>query len=425
MKSRHTARSAGHAAATVSDRAFRRLLRTCLRIALWFHAALCVLFGGRLRRPVMSGTDGARVLLTGKFFSDNWISAHIDPILRARTCAGVTLVTTFPVAPRPGLVVQPPYAWLSRLIGDTGARLITFGWIAFRDRPDWVGGFHLLVNGLVSLLVARMVGARSMYFCVGGPVEVIGGGVYTENRVFERMVDPDPVIERRLLDAVRRFSLVVTMGESARSYFREHGVTGQIEVISGAVDIARHRPSEESPVADIVFVGRLVHIKRVDILLQAIALVAQTRPDLSAIIVGDGPLKQSLLDQAEALGVAGRVRFAGQQSDVARWLRMGRLFIMCSDSEGLSLALAEAMLCGLPAVVSDVGDLGDLVHPGVSGYLVDSREPAAFADAMLRVLSDEPARLAMAASARRIALKFDPAAVAEQWDGVLVQRAGR
>ena len=61
-----------------------------------------------------------------------------------------------------------------------------------------VGGFHLLLNGLAAALMARMVGARSLYFCVGGPAEVLYGGILSENRFFEKLKVPHASIERIL-----------------------------------------------------------------------------------------------------------------------------------------------------------------------------------------------------------------------------------
>ena len=63
------------------------------------------------------------------------------------------------------------------MVGGTPARLLTFAWLALRERPHVLGGFHLLLNGLVTQLLARLCGARSLYFCGGGPTEVLDGGV--------------------------------------------------------------------------------------------------------------------------------------------------------------------------------------------------------------------------------------------------------
>ena len=106
------------------------------------------------------------------------------------------------------------------------------------------------------------------------------------------------------------------------------------------------------------------------------------------MIVGDGPLRQELETLAAALGLGDAVEFAGQRVDVSSILGRSRVFVLTSKTEGLSLALMEAMMAGLPAVVSDVGDLGDLVRHGENGYLVDVQTPDRFAERIAAILKD-------------------------------------
>ncbi len=400
-----------------------RVSRTVLR---WFIRTSLVVFAALMR--VARAIGGARsgstsgpghMLLTGAFYSENWIAAHLDPLLRSQRCAEVTVVTLFPIAPRAGLKVVAPPAWMLSVAGRTGARLLLFLWLGVSTRPTHVGGFHLLINGLLAAFLGNLVGARSVYFCVGGPAEVLGGGIRSENRLFERIIDPDLVIEGQLLAAVRNFDLIVTMGRQAKDFFERRGVESRIAVISGALDVERYHPVDGSKAADIVFVGRLVPIKRIDLLLGALQVLAARLPACNAVIVGDGPLRQDLEALAVKWGVAERVRFVGLQADVVTWLQSARVFVLCSDSEGLSLALAEAMLCGLPAVVSNVGDLGELVETGRNGILVDGRTPEDFARALLDVLGDPDEYRAMSERARASALRFELGAVARQWDDAL------
>jgi glycosyltransferase involved in cell wall biosynthesis len=314
--------------------------------------------------------------------------------------------------------VAPP-AWLGRLTGRTGSRLLTFAALALRSRPHVVGGFHLLLNGLAAAPLARLIGARSLYFCGGGPTEVLDGGVWGQNRLFTRMETPDHVVEARLLRAVGRFDVVITMGRRAVEYFRSRGVDTAFHVVSGGMDPLRFSPASEEPRADLILVARLSAIKRADLFLETVERVVRSRPDVRAIVVGDGPLLPDLERQASALGLRDRVEFAGHQADVEHWLRQARVFVLTSDSEGLSLALMEAMLCGLPAVVSDVGDLPELVEHGVNGFLVRERTPEAFARPLMDLLGD-PQRLAsFSARARSAALRYSLAEVSQRWDRIL------
>ena len=399
----------------------RLIVLAVIGILLAGIGTLSVLGGLLIPRRRRAAGKPADILMTGSFHSNNWIASHLGPLARAQSCGRLRVVSTFPIAPMDKLELVVPPATLRRLAGDTGARLLTFFWEGIRRRPDYVAGFHLLINGLLAQLLARITGARSMYFCVGGPAEVLGGGINSENRLFERLGTPSVSVERALLRAVRRFDLIITMGSRARTFFQEAGVRCAIHVVSGGIDASRYQPATEPPDADMIFVGRLVPIKRVDLLLECVRIVATSRPDVRLVVVGDGPLRHELEDQANRLGIQSNVHFAGQQSDMPAWLRRARLFMLTSDSEGLSLALMEAMLCGLPAIVSDVGDLGDLVQSGANGYLVPGRSAAPFAERVLQVLQDSGELSRLARNARDSALKHELGECSKLWDTVLSQ----
>ena len=287
-------------------------------------------------------------------------------------------------------------------MGSVPSRLIVFVVEALRERPDWVGGFHLLINGLLAGVLARVVGARSLYICVGGPAEVLDGGLLGENRLFSRLEVPDALVERRLLQAVSDFDLVITMGEGAKQFMARRTTARAIHVHGGGIDDRRFHPAAEPmPDTDLVFVGRLAPIKEVDLFLKVVQAAAARKPDLRALVVGDGALRPSLEELALALGIKGNVTFLGQRADVEDQLRRARVFMLTSRSEGLALSVIEAMMCGLPAIVPAVGDLGDVVKDGVNGFLVAGRRPQDFATPLLTLLA-EPDRLA---AFRQAALK--------------------
>lgn len=395
-----------------------RLMRAAIRGGLAVHAVLLkwlARFGPALREP---GPEGVDVLLTGTFHSANWIKAHVAPLAGARRCRSITIVGSADVSGIARVSVVAVPAWLRRIAGGVPARLLMFWIVALTRRPHVVGGFHLLINGLAVPIVARSVGARGWYFCVGGPREALDGGVHQENPYFARVGRPDPVIERRLLDAVRACDLVVTMGTSAASYFAGHGVR-RIEVISGGIEAERFQRNAIVPTFDLLVAARLVPIKRLDRYLEVVAILAAARPGFRAAIVGDGPLRGELEQRASRLALGPHLTFAGQQTDMGSWLAKGRIFMLTSESEGLALAIIEAMTCGLPVVAPRIGDLADLVEDGVNGFLVAEPEPALLAAAVQRLL-DDPATLArFSAAAERSARRYHRPAAIDKWDGVL------
>ncbi len=402
---------------------FRRwMTRRLLRAFVLSHKLVTDLvtpIGRLLRRRSSNGPK--RILLTGTFYSENWIESLVAPMAASREAADICIVTTYGVPPMEKVSAVFPPDWLCRVVGKVPARLIVFCLLAIRRRPDVLGGFHLLINGLVALTVARLVGARSLYFSVGGPMEVLDGGIWGENRLFALLGAPDAVLERRLLQAIGRFDQVITMGSRAAEYFREHGADTAIDPVPGGIDASRFEADGRSPDVDIVVLGRLVEVKRVDVFLQAVHLASRTLPSIRAVVVGDGDCRDDLQRMVEELGIESNVQLVGRQPCVISWLRRARLFALCSDSEGLALALIEAMMCGLPAVVSNVGELTDLVHDGINGYVVSRRDPAGFAERFVELLSDDQKLADFTAAARQAAMEFELSAIARRWDAVLAR----
>ena len=400
---------------------WRVAVRTALRGYLFALG-----FAGRMGREPRPPVGGYHVLLTGTFSSDNWILAHLAPLAAASACRRVTMVATSRVPAIDKVDAVYPPRWLRRVAGDVASRLLVFIVVAVRTRPDAVGGFHLLINGLVAALLARTTGARAWYFCVGGITELRDGGVWGENAYFARIRWPDPVAERLLLRAASAFDLIVTMGSGAIGELRRRGVIDpQFAVISGGITDSGPPDRRRDREFDAILVARLVPIKRIELFIDSIAELRAVRPHSRAVIVGDGPLRAALTDHARRRGVAGAITFAGHQDDVRAWLGNARVFVLTSRSEGLALSMMEAMMEGLPAVVPRVGDLGDLVEDGRNGYLIDDPSPTTFAAHIAQVLRDDRRYREFADCARLSGMTVSTQAATTRWESVLTDVPAR
>ncbi len=411
--------AAGPTSGRGADGARGVLARMALRLGMLIYGitlALGGLLGGLRKRPAGGRYE---VLATGTFYTDNWLVTHLAPLASSQRCTRVRMVAAAAVPDIPGVEPVYPPPWLKGLVGAVAARLLVFAWLAVRDRPHVLAGFHLLLNGLAAILLARTLGVYSVYFCGGGPREVEGGGYLTENRLFNKLPGPDRFIEKRLLRAVGAADATILMGSRAVEYFERHAPSSTYYVLPGGFDGNRFRPADTRPRYDLITVGRLSPVKRVDVFLHAIRFATEHKPDISALIVGEGPSMGELRDLAERLELGSQVSFVGWQTQVEDWLRDARVFVLTSESEGVSQAMIQAMLCGLPAVVSDVGDLGDVVVQGVNGYLVGDPTLEAFADRFVDVLTSDVSRERMAASARETASRYDRREVANRWNTIL------
>ncbi|WP_089416328.1 glycosyltransferase family 4 protein [Vitreoscilla filiformis] len=164
-------------------------------------------------------------------------------------------------------------------------------------------------------------------------------------------------------------------------------------------------------------IGRLEEVKGQDVALEALARLPADRPVQLQLVGADSTAWAAhLRTQVQRLGLADRVQFLGQRSDVAALLTQMDAVLAPSRREALSLTLVEAAAAGRPAIASHVGGIPEVVRDGVSGWLVPPDDPPALAQAIARLAAlPAPERAAMGAAARRHYLEhFTQAAMVSQ-----------
>ena len=182
----------------------------------------------------------------------------------------------------------------------------------------------------------------------------------------------------------------------ARELERQGFSSRRIVVLPNAVDTTRFRPHRtRAPGAPFtaVYVGRLVPEKELGTLLDAWALAFRERANTRLVLVGGGPLEQPLRDQAERLGIAAQLTFAGHRDRVEDVLAEADIGVLPSRIEGLSNALLEFMAAGLPPVASRISGSEDFVAPGRNGWLFRVADVAALAACLREAEALPPARL--------------------------------
>jgi glycosyltransferase involved in cell wall biosynthesis len=185
--------------------------------------------------------------------------------------------------------------------------------------------------------------------------------------------------------------------------------------VHNGISVSTFSPSKESGEVErsrlgigrdeflLVCAARLAEAKGIDILLQAIAGAARRGIACKCIIAGDGPLRDKLLRQAKDLHLSELVRFVGFQRDVRPYLHAASAFILTSHLEGLPLAVLEAMACGLPCIVTNVGGNAEAVGHGINGLVITPGSVKEAEDAIVRLATQDAERLQMASKARAIA----------------------
>jgi len=323
-----------------------------------------------------------RIMVTGTFHNPNWYLSHITPLTRSGV-KEVILVVDEPQLPLDRVRLVCPHRWARRLLGRIGAQFVWVIVAGLRFQPDLYMGYHIVPGACIALVVAKLLGRPACYQMTAGPVEIVGGGFQARESIAGLLGCPSRLVEAMALAVVNCFELVVVRGSKAKRFLADHGVKGTKAIVTGSIQSRRGMSQPERDI-HLVFVGRLAPVKQVDQFIAIVDAASHTMPSLRAAIVGEGPLMSDMRSKVEQLGLAEVVEFLGKRTDVTTILLRSRVFLLTSQSEGLSIAMAEAMSAGAVPIVANVGELGDLVDDGVNGHLV---QPNCIDEYVQKVLS--------------------------------------
>jgi glycosyltransferase involved in cell wall biosynthesis len=286
-------------------------------------------------------------------------------------------------------------------------------------RPDILQGSGMLTNLLARLVAPRTAG-------VVNTVQVLPDAPRSDGRVLGAWARA--VAGRVARGRTDRF---IAVSDAVKRGLVEAGVpTGRIRTVYPAVDVdaliasAREQPPAGLPEGHplVGMLGRLEPVKGSGYLIAAAARVRGSMPDVAVVIAGDGSERSGLEPRAATTGVT----LIGDVSCASGFLSALDVVVVPSLSEAFGLVAAEASALGKPVVATSTGGLPEVVEHGVSGLVVPPRDPAALADAILRLLGDPAMRARMGEAGQRIVReRFGLERMADELVAVYRDIAGR
>jgi sugar transferase (PEP-CTERM/EpsH1 system associated) len=285
-----------------------------------------------------------------------------------------------------------------------------------RDYPRLYRLFQQLRPAVVHTRNLAALEATVPAWAAGVPVRIHGEHGWSQQ---------DPEGRRRRYQYVRRLyrpfvGRYVALSRHIDEYLEcQVGIPAErISQIYNGVDIERFRPAQERrPIAGCPFggpedwlvgwVGRMDPVKDVYGLVQAFARAVMRWPvaakHMRLVLIGDGPVRESIKQFIERNGLGERIWLAGERADVADVMQGLDCFALPSLGEGISNTILEAMATRLPIVSTRVGGNGELIESGMTGLLVPPGDTDALAEALLRYFRDRAMARRHARAARRVA----------------------
>jgi len=306
---------------------------------------------------VAAGLDSSRYRSVACLFRDGWLRRRCEQLGIETHIIGIS-----------GML---DVRWLRRFCGLVRRRGVDL----IQAHEFGANTYGALAARLLGIPAVATVHGRSYY------------GERLKRRLAYRMVARGATMVA-VSEDVKRF-LVQTTGAAEHRIRVVHNGIGSIARPSAA-EAGRRRQAlgitEEGRIVGVV--GSLYGVKGHRYLLEAAPQILKAYPATRFVIVGRGELEATLGEQAARLGLEGRVRFLGFREDVAELLSVFDVFALPSLSEGLSIALLEAMAAGRPVVATAVGGNPELIIDRETGLLVPPGDARSLADAIGRLLQD-------------------------------------
>jgi glycosyltransferase involved in cell wall biosynthesis len=346
--------------------------------------------------------------------SDAKLRSKLAPLVALPEVAELTLIRRTPLDMDGVRDVCPP-EWLRGwgLLAEAWRLLALLRRCAQRPRPSFLVSFFFFPHALYIELARRLFGVATV------PVAISHEDV-------ERALT-----SRFWTSLVRQAHALGVRGERSAAALRPLGLPpGHVFVPPNVFEAGPFVPSQETAKEwDVVYVGGFEPVKRLEVLLEALALARRRLGRLRALLIGDGPERARLEAARGRLGLGEDLLIEGWQpaEHVARCLQGARLLALTSRYEGLPMAMIEALSCGTPVVVPDIGDVTTVARHGENAWVVAPATPEAYAEAFVGLLGDRDrlARLAEGALAtrERFASDYSLESALAAWRPVLSRRS--
>jgi glycosyltransferase involved in cell wall biosynthesis len=220
---------------------------------------------------------------------------------------------------------------------------------------------------------------------------------------------------------------VVCVAESIAALHRQANVrTDKLQVIPNGLpathDLLPHSGERQRWLAG--YVGRLSSEKGPDLFLDALIPLCQQYPQLDAVMLGEGPERESLQTRIDEAGLQARITLAGYQTDMGAWWRQLDALVISSRTEGTPMILLEAMQAGVPVVAFGVGGIPDVLQDRHNGLLAAPTDSTALARQIGTLLGDPALAGELIDNAKRTQRdRYDLKVLAERWSQLYIRTA--
>lgn len=239
---------------------------------------------------------------------------------------------------------------------------------ALKLKPKYLIGYHFAMHAPFVYIASKLTGVPYIFCQTGAD---------SQTYLYK------PYIKYWVRKILNNCYYINTPGNESLKYWKDHDIKAPIQVLHSTIDTNVFKETNAiEKEYDFIFIGRLDPVKRIPLIFEGLKkLITENKNHTIKIaIVGDGPLKDELVALAKKMNIESNLDFVGFQLNVLPWLQKSKIFVMNSESEGLPVALMEAMSTKLVCVVPNINNIPSVIEDGKTGFLFNKDDQAMFAE---------------------------------------------
>ncbi len=320
-----------------------------------------------------------KLLITMKLLNDG-LEHHIRPKSEMDKVEEIDIVRDFPGPKLPKVTYYSPHKLIRKFtaVNIIWKQLVSIC-LSLIKKPDIIMSYYMFPHGIIAFITAKVT-KKPISHSVIHINEMAVLGIF---------------FSKLHITILKHCDIVTVTGSKTKDKLIRHGVDpNKIYILPHAIDDKKFYPASIPKKYDVLYLGRLTPRKHIDIILKAIQKVKIIyKKNIKVCIAGgvsEGTYKNDLKNLCKELGITENVEFVGYISDTSYYYNISRIYVLASEGEGLPFTIIESMACGVPVIVTDVGDTTDVAKNNVNSIVIkDYSDVNAFANAIIKLLNDE------------------------------------
>jgi glycosyltransferase involved in cell wall biosynthesis len=341
--------------------------------------------------------------------SEDKVRASLLPLVAIESIETIHLVRRYHLNMQKVESHSPPKLIRWSLLLSEIYRLLALFFVCIQHKPTLIYAIYFVPHGVYAAIVGKWLHIPVVQEIIGTDRPLVN-----KSRFYKRLLSQAARIGVRGGSSLYQLS---TLGIPKEKFF--------VSVAVNAIDFGLFKPDQTPKVFDCIYVGRIDQNKQINLLIDSFSEFTKEKNAFKFLVVGDGPMRETLEEKVANLGLREKIIFTGKKAyaEIPKFLNESRVFVMASAFEGLPVAMIEALSCGLPVIVPNIGDITDIAVHGYNAFVVDNVVKEAYVDAFSTILTQPGLydQLAQGALASRKAFEkeFSVEKSKESWENII------